>query len=537
MNEISFKRGEEIMSKIKCALISVSDKTGVVEFARGLSELGIEIISTGGTARELEKANIKVKQISDYTGYPELLGGRVKTLHPKVHAALLALRDKPEQLNQIKKHDIKLIDLVVVNLYPFSRVVGKSNVVPEEIIENIDIGGVTLLRSAAKNYKDVAVTVNPQDYLLLLEELRKNNNEISGETKLRLAKEAFKHTAKYDYTIYSYFYKLTAENTKINDFPDLEKIRLEKIQDLRYGENPHQRAAFYKELKVTNGEEKTGVVNMEQLHGKELSFNNIIDLESAWDITGEFNSPAAIIIKHTNPCGVATGTKLIDAYQNARKCDPVSAFGSIVGFNREVDKDVADEISKTFVECVIAPSFSEEALQVLRKKKNIRLIKMPEISGSNREFDYKKISGGLLIQEKNTDLFKGDLTVVTKRKPAEDEMKALQFAWKVCKHVKSNAIVYTTGDRTIGIGAGQMSRVDSAQLAIMKANNAGLSTKGCVLASDAFFPFRDGIDAAARAGITAIIQPGGSVRDDEVINACNEYNIAMVFTGMRHFKH
>ncbi|MCK4533866.1 bifunctional phosphoribosylaminoimidazolecarboxamide formyltransferase/IMP cyclohydrolase, partial [bacterium] len=339
-------------------------------------------------------------------------------------------------------------------------------------IENIDIGGVTLLRSAAKNYKDVAVTVNPRDYSQLLEELRKNNNEIGMETKLRLAKEAFKHTAKYDYNIYSYFYKLKTENTKISDFPDLEGIRLEKIQDLRYGENPHQQAAFYKELKATNGEKKTGVVNMEQLHGKELSFNNIIDLESAWDIAGEFNSPVAVIIKHTNPCGVATGTKLIDAYQNARKCDPVSAFGSIVGFNREVDKDAADEISKTFVECVIAPSFSAEALQILKKKKNTRLIKMPEISGSNREFDYKKISGGLLIQEKNTDLFKDDLTVVTKRKPAENEMKALQFAWKVCKHVKSNAIVYTTGDRTIGIGAGQMSRVDSAQLAIMKANNA-----------------------------------------------------------------
>ncbi len=525
------------MRKIRRALISVSDKTGLIKFARELSELGIEIISTGGTARELEKANIKVKQIADYTGYPELLNGRVKTLHPKVHAALLALRDNPEHIKQLKEQNIGLIDLVVVNLYPFSQIVTMDKVTPEEIIENIDIGGVTLLRSAAKNYKDVIIAVNPEDYSLLLAELRKHNNEISGETKLRLAMQAFKHTASYDYTIYSYFYKLTAENKKIKDFPHLKEIRLEKIQDLRYGENPHQQAAFYKELKTEDREKKQSLINMEQLHGKELSFNNIIDLESAWNITGEFDFPVAVIIKHTNPCGVAIGAELIDAYKNARKCDPVSAFGSIVGFNREVGKELAGEINKTFVECVLAPSFSTEALEILKEKKNIRLIKMPKDSGSGQEFDYKKISGGLLIQEKNTILFEGDLTVVTKRKPTEEEMKALRFAWKVCKHVKSNAIVYTTKDRTIGIGAGQMSRVDSAQLAMMKAKNAGLSTKGCVLSSDAFFPFRDGIDAAAQSGITAIIQPGGSIRDKEVIIACDEHNIAMVFTGMRHFKH
>ena len=524
------------MSKIRQALISVSDKTGILDFARGLQKLGVEIISTGGTARELEKANIQVERVSDYTGYPELLDGRVKTLHPKVHAALLALRGNPAHIKEIEKHNIKLIDLVVVNLYPFTKVVVRDNVTQEEIIENIDIGGVTLLRSAAKNYKNVAVIVNPKDYISVLEEMEKNLNEISLERKVKLAKTAFEYTSNYDYAIYSYFHKLASEEDSA--FPDLKEIRLEKIKDLRYGENPHQRASFYKELKSINSNyEPCGIVNIEQLHGKALSFNNIVDLEGAWNITCEFDNPVAVIVKHTNPCGVACNTKLVDAYKNARICDPVSAFGSIVGFNREVDKEVASEISKTFVECVIAPAFSPEALHILKEKKNIRLIKIAKSPDFSKEFDYKKVSGGLLVQERDTKLFEADLMVVTKRKPTNDEMQALEFAWRVCKHVKSNAIVYTTKDRTIGIGAGQMSRVDSAELAIMKANKAGLSTKGCVLASDAFFPFRDGIDVAAKAGITAIIQPGGSIRDKEVTDACDEHNIAMVFTKMRHFKH
>ncbi len=524
------------MARIKQALITVYDKTGLIEFAQGLQESGIKIISTGGTARELEKANIPVKQVSNYTGYPELLNGRVKTLHPKVHAGLLALRNDPAQMKQIKDFDIELIDLVVVNLYPFTKVVSGGNVTQEEIIENIDIGGVTLLRSAAKNYKDVVVIVDSQDYGPVLEEMKKIPNEVGEETRLRLAKKAFRHTSKYDYAIYSYFHKLTPEEK--STFPDLKEIRLEKIQDLRYGENPHQRAAFYKEInKINLNRNSWGIVNIEQLHGKELSFNNIIDLDGTWNIICEFNDPLAVIVKHTNPCGVATSTKLAEAYKNAVTCDPVSAFGSIVGFNREVDKETAYAISENFVECVIAPDFSPEALQILKEKKNIRLIKMPKNSNREKELDYKKVSGGLLVQEKDTKLFEAGFTTITKRIPTPDEMEALEFAWKVCKHVKSNAIVYSTKDRTIGIGAGQMSRVDSAQLAIMKANKSGLSTKGCVLASDAFFPFRDGIDVAAQAGITAVIQPGGSLRDKEVIAACDEYNIAMVFTKMRHFRH
>ncbi len=535
------------MAKISRALISVSDKTGIVKFSEELNKMGVEIISTGGTAKKLKESGIPVIDIGDFTGFPELMGGRVKTLHPKVHAALLAKREDSAHMKEVKKHKIQLIDMVVVNLYPFEETVSKPNITEEEIIEQIDIGGPSMLRSAAKNYQDVVVVSNPKDYDSLLEEMKNNGGEIGSETRHRLAQDVFAHTSRYDNVISNYF---AGRRERI--FPEIKTIKLEKIQDLRYGENPHQLAAFYREIGVRRPPEEepeVGIAETRQLHGKELSFNNIIDLEAAFSIVVEFDEPCSVIIKHTNPCGVACDKLLNKAYRKAHSCDPVSAFGSIVGFNREVDKATAEEINKTFVELVVAPSFSEDALKILKQKKNIRLLLLPDnwksIKKKGTRFDYKKVSGGVLIQERDMDLIGKELKVVSKRKPSGEEEQALMFAWKVCKHVKSNSIVFTNKDQTLGIGAGQMSRVDAVRLANMKMSSSKdwgtredkAKKSVLVMASDAFFPFRDGIDVAAKTGATAVIQPGGALRDLEVIAAIDEHNMAMVFTGMRHFTH
>jgi len=523
------------MPHVKRVLISVYDKTGIVEFSRALRDLGVEIVSTGGTAKMLEEAGIPIRSISDYTGFPEILEGRVKTLHPKVHGALLALRDNPKQTKEVEKHNIELIDMVVVNLYPFEATVARKGVSRKEAIENIDIGGPTMLRSAAKNYKWVVPVCDPKDYGLILEEMRKNSGLVSEETSLRLATYVFQHLSRYNYHIYRYF--LTCQPSPPL-FPDLFQLILEKVKDLRYGENPHQEAAFYKESMIRgNGQ---GIAGIEQLGGKELSFNNILDLDVAFNIAKEFEEPVAVIIKHNNPCGVATGEILLKAYNKARECDPVSAFGGIVGFNIKVDEATAEEIGKTFVEAVIAPDFEDEAVKVLKEKKDVRVLRLRgEEKTSLPELDYRKVSGGLLVQTKDLKLFGDSLKVVTRRKPSKTELKGLNFAWKVCKHVKSNAIVLASEDCTLGIGAGQMSRVDAVKIAVRKMEEQfGKKYKGTrVLASDAFFPFRDSVDLASASGVTAIIQPGGSLRDKESILASNEHNIAMAFTGMRHFRH
>ncbi len=521
------------MPQVKRALISVFDKTGIVEFASGLKDLGVEIISTGGTAKMLKEAGIPIRSVSDYTGFPEVLEGRLKTLHPKVHRALLAVRDNPQHRKEIEKHNIELIDMVVINLYPFEATVAKEGVTKEEAIENIDIGGPTMLRSAAKNYKWVVPISNPVHYSSVLEEMKKNKGAVSEETSLKLTTDIFQNLSKYNYHIYHYF--LTSLSSP-SLFPDLLQLQLEKVKDLRYGENPHQSAAFYRE--VVKGKVQ-GIAGIEQLGGKELSFNNIIDLDAAVNIVEEFEEPVAVVIKHTNPCGVATGEVLLEAYKKARQCDPVSAFGSIVGFNRKVDSKTAEEIVKAFVEAVIAPDFEDEAVKVLKVKKDIRLLKLSgERKSSSRQLDYRRVSGGLLAQAKDLKLFSDSLEMVTERKPTEGELKALQFAWKVCKHVKSNAIVLANESQTLGIGAGQMSRVDAVKIAARKMGEQFGEYKGLiVLASDAFFPFRDSVDLAATLGVTAIIQPGGSLRDKESITACNEHKIAMAFTKMRHFKH
>ena len=521
------------MPQVKRALISVFDKTGIVEFARGLKDLGVEIISTGGTAKMLKEAGIPIRSVSDYTGFPEVLEGRVKTLHPKVHGALLALRDNPQHMKEIEKHNIELIDMAVINLYPFEATVAKEGVTKEEAIENIDIGGPTMLRSAAKNYKWVVPISNPEHYSSVLEEMRRNKGVVSEETSLKLTTDIFQNLSKYNYHIYHYF--LTSSSSP-SLFPDLLQLQLEKVKDLRYGENPHQSAAFYRELDKGKGQ---GITSIEQLGGKELSFNNILDLDAAVNIVEEFEEPVAVIIKHTNPCGVATGEVLLDAYDKARQCDPVSAFGSIVGFNRKVDGKTAEEIAKTFVEAVIGPDFEEEAVKVQGAKKDIRLLKLSgERKLSSNQLDYRRVSGGLLAQTKDLKTFADGLEVVTEKKPNDVELKALRFAWKVCKHVKSNAIVLASESQTLGIGAGQMSRVDAVKIAARKMGEQFGKYKGLiVLASDAFFPFRDSVDLASTFGVRAIIQPGGSLKDKESIAACNEHKIAMAFTRMRHFRH
>ncbi len=520
-------------NKIKRALISVSDKRGIAELAKGLKELGIEILSTGGTAKLIKEAGVPVRSVSDYTGFPELLDGRVKTLHPRVHGALLARRDSSEHMRQVQEQGIELIDMVVVNLYPFEETIARPGVKLAEAIENIDIGGPSMLRSAAKNYESLIVISDPDEYANLLRELKENDGQVSQETRQRLATAAFQQTAKYDTAIGNFLQEQTEQTASL--FPALFQPAFEKVQDLRYGENPHQSAAFYKESIVTEGT----VAGARKLHGKELSFNNILDLDAALKAVKEFEEITAVVIKHTNPCGLACGENLGEAYRKARECDPVSAFGSVVGFNRKVDRDTAQEISKTFVEAVIAPGFEGEALEILKGKEAIRLLEVDLTITDNQlpetELDLKKVGGGLLAQEMDKRQVEvSAVKVVTKRKPTEEEFQALLFAWRVVKQVKSNAIIFTARDRTVGIGAGQMSRVDSCKIAAMKAN---LPLKGTVVASDAFFPQRDGIEEITKTGATAIIQPGGSKKDAEVIAACDEHNLAMVFTGMRHFRH
>lgn len=519
------------MAAIKRALISLSDKKGVVEFAKGLSELGVEIISTGGTAKLLSENGMKVTEVSDYTGFPEMMDGRLKTLHPKVHGGLLGMRDNPEHLKAMEEHGIKPIDMVVVNLYPFEATIAKGAAF-EEAIENIDIGGPTMLRSAAKNHRDVAVVTDPDDYQNILEELKKNGCSLSADTHFRLARKVFELTARYDGAIANYLGRLE-DKKPAKTYPDTLSLQYRKAQDLRYGENPHQSAAFYVEREI----KESCVSNAKQLQGKELSFNNILDIDGAYETVKEFHEIAAVIIKHTNPCGVAISSgSLADAYRNARAADPVSSFGGIAGLNRIVDAEIAEEITSTFMEAVIAPGYTPDALEVFKKSKNLRLLQAPIFAGHHPGgLDIKKVVGGALVQDRDLgNIEEKDLKVVTRRRPSDEELKALVFAWKVCKHVKSNAIVYALENRTVGIGAGQMSRVDSSKIAAIKAQS---SLKGTVVASDAFFPFRDGVDTVAGAGATAIIQPGGSMRDEEVINAADEHGLAMVFTGMRHFRH
>ncbi len=507
------------------ALISVSDKTGIIDVAKKLQKLGVEILSTGGTARVLRDAGITVRDVSDLTHFPEMLDGRVKTLHPMVHGGLLAVRSNPEHMATVKKHEIELIDLVIINLYPFEATIKKENVTLEDAIENIDIGGPGMIRSAAKNHQDVAVIVNPAHYAGVLAELA--TGTISLQTKQKLAVEAFEHTARYDTLISDYLRK--KYQSSITAFPDTYWIPMTKCQSLRYGENPHQHAAFY------GNPIAAGLANATQLQGKELSFNNILDLDAAYGIAREWTQPAAIIIKHTNPCGVALGKTLDEAYQKAFDADPVSAYGGIVGLNQPVDVATANLLVTTFLEAIIAPAFSQEALKILRTKKNLRLIALENFFAPFIDYDIKKVRGGFLLQDLDKESDSENLiTIPTIKKPTTTNLADLNFAFIVVKHVKSNAIVIAKNGVILGVGAGQTSRIDSVGIAIKK---AGRKTKGAVMASDAFFPFRDSVDRAAKAGIQAIIQPGGSVKDQESIDAANEHHIAMIMTSQRHFKH
>ncbi|WP_036625210.1 bifunctional phosphoribosylaminoimidazolecarboxamide formyltransferase/IMP cyclohydrolase [Paenibacillus barengoltzii] len=513
---------------MKRALVSVSDKTGIVDFCRELSQLGVEIISTGGTKNLLAKEGVPVIGISDVTGFPEILDGRVKTLHPAVHSGLLAVRDSEEHQAQMKELGLDYIDLVVVNLYPFQETIAKPDVTYEDAIENIDIGGPTMLRSAAKNHAFVTVIVDAADYGTVLEEVR-TSGDTTLETRKRLAAKVFRHTAAYDALISDYLSKVTGD-----PLPERFTVTYEKIQDLRYGENPHQKAAFYRKPLAA----ADTLTNAEQLHGKELSYNNINDANAALQIVKEFEEPAVVAVKHMNPCGVGVGASVLEAYKKAYEADPVSIFGGIVAANRIIDADTAMLMKEIFLEIILAPGFTEEALEILTKKKNLRLLKLGGLElGASRssQFVVTSIDGGMVVQESDVHTLKAsDLTVVTDRKPTEEELKQLLFGWKVVKHVKSNAIVLAKDDMTVGVGAGQMNRVGAAKIAI---EQAGEKAKGSVLASDAFFPMGDTVEAAAQAGITAIIQPGGSVKDEESIKAANEHGIAMVFTGVRHFKH
>ena len=527
---------------IKRALLSVSDKTGIVEFARQLAQKGVDILSTGGTAKLLAENGIKVTEVSDHTGHPEIMDGRVKTLHPKIHGGILARRGTDEAVMQ--ENSIDAIDMVVVNLYPFANTVAKEGCTLEDAIENIDIGGPTMVRAAAKNHKDVTIIVNAKDYGRVLAEMEQHDGSLTYATRFDLAIAAYEHTASYDGMIANYFGKMLsahgADNSEVNfeqpnKFPRTVNSQFIKKQDLRYGENSHQDAAFY----VEANPEEASVSTATQLQGKELSYNNIADTDAALECVKEFDEPACVIVKHANPCGVAMGDSILAAYEGAYKTDPTSAFGGIIAFNRELDADTAEAIvSRQFVEVIIAPVISEAAAQIVAAKPNVRLLECGQWSTQTTGVDYKRVNGGLLVQDRDQGkVAEQDLKVVTKRQPTAEEMRDLKFVWKVAKFVKSNAIVYAKNNVTIGVGAGQMSRVYSAKIAGIKAADENLEVKGSVMASDAFFPFRDGLDAAAEAGITAVIQPGGSMRDDEVIAAADEHGIAMVFTGMRHFRH
>ncbi|MDI6703679.1 MAG: bifunctional phosphoribosylaminoimidazolecarboxamide formyltransferase/IMP cyclohydrolase [bacterium] len=514
------------MVKVKRALLSVFDKRGLIPLAKTLATQEIEIISTGGTYSVLRDAGIRAIKVEEVTSFPEVLDGRVKTLHPNIHAAILAKRTE-DHLSQLKKVGIVPIDLVVVNLYPFEETILKTDVL-EEIIENIDIGGLAMIRAAAKNYRYVATVVNPERYEEIITILQENNGMIPEEVRFRLSCEAFSYTASYDVLISQYLSRRLDKT-----FPDVLNLSYYKVQNLRYGENPHQRASFYK----LRGIEEPCIGNAKKLHGKELSFNNILDLNAALELVKEFREKVCVIIKHTNPCGVAIGNTLKDAYNKAYQSDPISAFGSVVGFNEVVSEDVAEDLITKYVEAIIAPGFTETALRILRKKKNLRLLEVQKPLNiiQRKEMDMRKVVGGLLIQDWDLDMHPSDsLKTVTRQKPSPQELKTALFAWKVVKCVKSNAIVLARDGSTVGVGAGQMSRVDAVRIAISK---AGDRTKGAVLASDAFFPFKDSIDLAGEAGIKVIIQPGGSLRDEEVIKACDRYNISMVFTGIRHFRH
>ncbi len=514
---------------IKRVLISVSDKTGVVELAQALAGRGVEIISTGGTYKTLSAAGINVVNISDITGFPECLDGRVKTLHPKVHAGILAIRENAEHMKQLEELGVETIDMVVINLYPFKQTIMKDGVQLEEAIENIDIGGPTMLRAAAKNYQDVAVVVDPADYSKVLEEIE-TTGDVSRETKFRLAYKVFEHTSHYDTLIAGYL------RSKLGDesFPETLSLTFEKVQDMRYGENPHQKAVFYREVGAPGG----CLTNAKQLHGKELSFTNINDANGALELLKEFDEPAAIVTKHANPCGAASGADIYEAYVKAFEADPVSAFGGIVALNREVDARTAEEMKKVFYEIIIAPSFSPEALAILTAKKNLRLLQLDDISAKlpAGTYDMKKVAGGLLVQDYNSTLIDPEsLKCVTDVKPTDQQMEDLIFAMKVVKHTKSNGIVLAKNKQTVGVGPGQTARVTALRIAIDYYGKD--KTPGSVMASDAFFPFSDCVEIAHAAGIKAIIQPGGSIRDQESIDACNKYGIAMVFTGIRHFKH
>jgi len=519
--------------KIQRAILSVTDKTGLVDFARKLAEWKVELISTGGTARLLRDSGVPVKDISDLTGFPEMMDGRVKTLHPKVHGGILHVRSNPQHRAAAQEHGIQPIDMVVVNLYAFEKTASKPGVHFDELIENVDIGGPSMVRSAAKNFRDVVIVTSPEDYAAIAQELSRSGGEVSLDTRWRLAQKAFATTAAYDTAISSTLAGISLNSSQFqigpareSEFPPALRFSLNKVMDLRYGENPHQKAAMYSDGSGT------GIANGRQLQGKELSYNNIVDLQAAWDLAQEFEETVCVIIKHTNPCGTATGASMREAYLRALEADPVSAFGGVIGLNRVVDGEAAEEMARLFVEAIAAPGFDPSARQKFTAKKNLRLV---EVKPADAKWTMKYVSGGMLVQDADVrPLSPADLKVVTTRRPSDEEMRALLFAWKVCKHVKSNAIVYARDGQTVGVGAGQMSRVDSCRIGAMK---AVLPLRGTVAASDAFFPFPDGVEEIAKAGATAIIQPGGSVRDQEVIDAANRLGLAMVLTGVRHFRH
>ena len=520
---------------IKQALISVSDKTGVLEFARALAAMNVKLLSTGGTAKLLADNGLQVTEVADYTGFPEMLDGRVKTLHPKVHGGILARRDFPAHMDALAQHAIPTIDMVVVNLYPFQQTVAKDQCSLEDAIENIDIGGPAMLRSSAKNHKDVVVICDPADYDKVLGEMRAQNGDVAYETRFALAKKVFAHTAQYDGAITNYLSSLgpEREHTTRCAYPETLNLHYTKVQDMRYGENPHQSAAFYRDIAPVDG----ALANYRQLQGKELSYNNIADADAAWECVKTFDGVACVIIKHANPCGVAVGADAAEAYAKAFQTDPTSAFGGIIAFNAELDGKAAEAVAKQFVEVLIAPSFSAEARKVFESKQNVRLLEIPLARAVNA-YDMKRVGGGLLLQSadaKNVQV--AELKVVTKKQPTQQQLQDMMFAWRVAKFVKSNAIVFCGNGMTLGVGAGQMSRVDSARIASIKAQNAGLQLAGSAVASDAFFPFRDGLDVVVAAGATCVIQPGGSMRDQEVIDAADEQGIVMALTGTRHFRH
>ncbi|MBC3869993.1 bifunctional phosphoribosylaminoimidazolecarboxamide formyltransferase/IMP cyclohydrolase [Undibacterium oligocarboniphilum] len=520
---------------IKQALISVSDKTGVLDFARELSALGVKLLSTGGTAKLLADNGLPVTEVADYTGFPEMLDGRVKTLHPKVHGGILARRDFPEHVAALEQHSIPTIDMVVVNLYPFQQTVAKAECSLEDAIENIDIGGPTMLRSSAKNHKDVTVIVDPSDYAIVLAEMKANQNVVSYDTKFTLAKKVFAHTAQYDGAITNYLTSLGEDkaHTTRSAYPQTLNLHFEKVQEMRYGENPHQSAAFYRDLKTVAG----ALANYTQLQGKELSYNNIADSDAAWECVKSFKESACVIVKHANPCGVALGATPFEAYSKALQTDPTSAFGGIIAFNRELDGKAAEIVAKQFVEVLIAPSFTAEAKAIFAAKQNVRLLEIALGDGIN-QYDVKRVGGGLLVQAPDSkNVLQEELRVVSKLQPTPQQMSDMMFAWRVAKFVKSNAIVFCGNGMTLGVGAGQMSRIDSARIASIKAQNAGLTLTGSAVASDAFFPFRDGLDVVVDAGATCVIHPGGSMRDQEVIDAADERGVVMVYTGTRHFRH